>query len=172
MLEDILIRLRNSEYYQRAISDGSTVVDSANNWPCCASGGSVLTWADDGTARTNSPASWIPKKGESEFMPGSPCLWTNDGGPGPGGKPVTFLQIERRRHQRAGAWRKLEVGTVRPYGNPKPEIRSAQVTDRTGEPIRNRRTQIFCHSLNPNWWGGKGNLTNRLQLQGKQLTGH
>ena len=53
----------NSLYYQRAISDSSTVIGGANNQPCCAPRGPVLTWVFDGTARTkNSPASWIPKR--------------------------------------------------------------------------------------------------------------
>ena len=84
----------NSVFYQRAIVDGSAVVDGANNRPCCASGGPVAIWTFDGTARTNtSPASWIPKS-ESEHIPYTRQSMSMDlaDGPGPGGIPVKFLR--------------------------------------------------------------------------------
>ena len=86
----------NCLYYQRAISDGSTVIGGVNNRPCCATGGPVLTWAFDGTARTKI----VPPVGfqkENPSTSSSPCQWTYADGSGPGGKPVTFFRIERRR---------------------------------------------------------------------------
>ena len=57
----------NSGYYQRAISDGSTIVDGANNRPCCESGCPVLTWAVDGTTWTIVPPVGFPTR-ESEIV--------------------------------------------------------------------------------------------------------
>ena len=125
----------NSGYYQHAISDGSTVVDSVTDRRCCAPGGPVSTWAVNGTARTIVPPVGFPTR-ESEHAPGV--------------KPETFLR--NRRHGRSP-----DVDPVWPHGSPKPETRpvlrkpgrlsggkprccplSAQVTDRPTEKSRCR----------------------------------
>ena len=85
------------------------------------------------------PLVGFPKR-ESEHIPGSPYLWTYAGGPGLGGKPVTFLRIERRRDRspepgglepearRAGGRRSELEGRSRRAGiwsqdvRPKPEV--------------------------------------------------
>ena len=70
----------NSLYYQRAISDGSTIVGGTNNRPCYAPGGPVSTWAFDRTARTKIvPPFGFPK--ENPSTSGSPCQWTYADGP-------------------------------------------------------------------------------------------
>ena len=94
-----------------------------NNQPCCAPGGPVLTWAVDGTARTIVPPVGFPRR-ESEHKPGSPCQWSYTSGPGRGGKPVTFLRIERRRGRSPECWSPEGWSpSVQPDGNPKPETR-------------------------------------------------
>ena len=113
----------NSLYYQRAITDGSTVVGGATNRSCCAPGGPVSPWGFDGTARTKI----VPPVGfpiENPSTSGSPGQWTNADGSGPGGRPVTFLRIERRRGRRPESWR------------PEPEGRSPEVSSKPyfGEP--------------------------------------
>ena len=89
----------NSLYYQRAISDGSTVIGGVNNRPCCATGGPVLTWAFDGTARTKIvPPVAFPKENPSTSS--SPCQWTY--ADGSGRRPGRFsgeLEIDPVRYR-------------------------------------------------------------------------
>ncbi|KAK2138491.1 hypothetical protein NP493_7646g00001 [Ridgeia piscesae] len=104
MLEEIINLLREQPVLPN-------VVNTATNRPC-ASGGSVSTWAVDGTGRTIFPPVGFPTRG-SEHLPGSPCQWTYAGGPDPGGEPETYLRAEAE--DQAGSLQpNPEVDPVRP----------------------------------------------------------
>ena len=138
----------NSGYYQRAISDGSIVVDGANNRPYCAPGDPVSAWAVDGTARTIVPPVGFPKS-DSEHIPDSPCLWTYAGGPGPSGKPVTFLRIERRRDRSRRAGARRPGSPVEDGGWHRSTIWKSEAGDLVGSP-ESRRLTTFVADHRPN----------------------
>ena len=132
-----------------------------------------------------------PKENPSK-IPGRPCLWTYADGPGPGGKPVTFLRTERRRGRRAGteagARRSGRTRRLTPFAHPicnTHRRRPGQFSrEQEIEPDRRRspteasgRSQpgivkmsynncVFLRSRDCPI-SGNGNQTNRLQLREK-----